>query len=168
MQKKIAKWSDRGEYFRKRVERAAHHDQTQTDRKRKAPDSPPEPDIQSYVAIRTKRSRQKNVYLEHVDGSAPMMNPLHVDFIRMSVDEIKKNEYIQIDDLLAKWNAAFSNGKKKRTQSIFANNYITLQLSRKISNGELPLPVPYDVWESGRVKIERSPRRGRPPIVGRM
>jgi hypothetical protein len=177
---RIPKWMTRIITLRERLENhsgraavspvVAHHDQTQNlqkDRKRKAPKSPPEPEIQSHVAGQTEklntRTKKNHVYFETVDKSAPMMNPLHVDFIRMSVDEIKKDEYVQINDLLTKFNAACSD-KPKLQRSIFSNNYITMQHLRRISNGELPLPVPYDV--DVRVKIEGESRRGRPRILG--
>ena len=178
---RIPKWMTRIKTLRERLENhsgraavspvVAHHDQTQKDRKRKAPNSPPEPEIQSHVAGTAVQVRGKNkyAYTEHVDGSPPIMCPLHVDFIRMSVDEMKKDENITKLGLLTKWNAANSAQEHKRlTKSIFSNNYITLQNLLRISKEELPLPVPYDAkaaWPSDRVKIEGESRRGRPRIV---
>ena len=92
------------------------------------------------------------------------MCPLHVHFIRMSVDELKKDkdQRLRVRDLLATWNASerHEHGGKKLTKSLFNNNYISLALLRRISSGSLPLPVPYDAWPSGRKNVIRKSSNG--------
>ena len=110
------------------------------------------------------------------------MCPLHVDFIRMSVDELKKDrdQCLQVQDLLDTWNTSkrHEHGGKILTKSLFNNHYISLALLRRISSGSLPLPVPYDALPSGSIKSEddgactqnadngvvRKRRRGRPSM----
>ena len=107
------------------------------------------------------------------------MCPLHVDFIRMSVDELKKDrdQCLQVQDLLDTWNTSkrHEHGGKILTKSLFNNHYISLALLRRISSGSLPLPVPYDALPSGRIKSEDDcaraqnadgvmRKRGRPPM----
>ena len=98
------------------------------------------------------------VYKESDDGSPPIMCPLHVHFIRMSVDELKKekDQCLLVQDLLDTWNTSKRQdyGGKKLTKSLFNNKYISLGLLRRISNGSLPLPVPYDALPSGSIKSE--------------
>ena len=177
---RIPKWMNQIQILRQRLETVsvvAHP-------KRKAPDSRPEPAIQSHeakVAAEQKRPKKWHnyVYTEYDDGSPPIMCPLHVDFIRMSVDELKKDrdQYLQVQDLLATWNASkrHEHGGKKLTRSLFNNHYISLALLRRISSGSLPLPVPYEAWPSGRKKPEDDcaraqnadgvmRKRGRPPM----
>ena len=172
---RLPKWMIQRETLRQRLERlsgrrgaavspvVAHRDQRQKDRKRKAPDSPSEPEIQLHeakVADGMKRPKKYHnyVYKESDDGSPPIMCPLHVHFIRMSVDELKKDkdQRLRVRDLLATWNASerHEHGGKKLTKSLFNNNYISLALLRRISSGSLPLPVPYDALPSGRIKSE--------------
>ena len=79
---RIPKFRNQIQALRQRLERhsgsaavslvVAHHDQTQKDSKRKAPDSPPEPEIQSHVAGQTKTKKNKHVYLEKVGSSSWM------------------------------------------------------------------------------------------------
>jgi hypothetical protein len=81
---RIPKWTNQIQILRQRLETVsvvAHP-------KRKAPDSRPEPAIQSHeakVAAEQKRPKQLHnyVYTEYDDGSPPIMCPLHVDFIRI-------------------------------------------------------------------------------------
>ena len=88
------------------------------------------------------------------------MCPSHVHFIRMSVDELKKekekDQCLLVQDLLDTWNTSkrHEHGGKKLTKSLFNNDYISLGLLRRISSGLLPLPVPYDALPSGRIKSE--------------
>ena len=167
---RIPKWMTRINTLRERLENhsgssavspvVAHHDQRQKDRKRKA-DSPSEPEIQLHeakVADGKKKKHHNYVYKVSDDGSPPLMCPSHVHFIRMSVDELKKekDQCLLVKDLLETWNTSkrHEHGGKKLTKSLFNNNYISLGLLRRISSGSLPLPVPYDALPSGRIKSE--------------
>ena len=168
---RIPKWMTRINNLRERLENhsgssavspvVAHHDQRQKDRKRKA-DSSSEPEIQLHeakVADGMKKKKIHNdVYKESDDGSPPIMCPSHVHFIRMSVDELKKekDQCPLVKDLLETWNTSkrHEHGGRKLTKSLFNNNYITLGLLRRISSGSLPLPVPYDALPPGRIKSE--------------
>ena len=167
---RIPKFRNQIQVLRQRLERhsgsaavspvVAHHDQRQKDRKRKA-DSPSEPEIQLHeakVADGKKKKHHNYIYKVSDDGSPPLMCPSHVHFIRMSVDELKKerDQCLQVQDLLDTWNTSKRQeyGGRKLTKSLFNNNYITLELLRRISSGSLPLPVPYDALPPGRIKSE--------------
>ena len=171
---KIAKWSDRVDYFRKRLERASaravvspvvvHQDLQQHEAvpigfKRK---ELPEPEIYSYIrpSKKVKEPRRKNAYRETIDGSPPTMNPNHVYFIRFCVDQLKKDCKIQQNMLIHNFMAANPDGETKFADSLFLNGYITTEQLLRISQGELPLPIAKDVLSNGREKKVAECARG--------
>ena len=100
---RIPLWIARVESFRVRLEKAvspvvggglvtvAHNDLPQNDLKRKEPESQPEPAYRKPTNLK--------VYTENTDGSPPTMRSDHVEFIRMCVDELKKNQWLEANDL---------------------------------------------------------------------
>ena len=176
---RIPYWISRVASFRLRLETAvspvvggglvtvAHNDLPQNNLKRKEPELQPEPAYRKPTNLK--------IYTVNTDGSPPTMRSDHVEFIRMCVDELKKNEWLEANDLYRIWKekfkAAYPDKTDNLSKGLFSNRYITMQHLLDMSRGLLPLPVAQRTGQNRkRAEFARSqraadgiiPRRGRP------
>ena len=150
---RVPKWSQRATYLKQRLEGAsagaavspvdAHHDLQQTEavhiglKRKELPE--PEPVIDS--CMRALKKEKKNGYRVTIDGSPPRMKSNHVEFIQFCVDELKKDTTITQTMLVHNFQTAHPGDDTKFAESVFPNNFITSNQLRRISRGELPLPI---------------------------
>ena len=96
----------------------------------------------------------------------------HVEFIRMCVDELKKNQWLEANDLYKIWRDKFkaANPEKRDnlSKSLFGNSYITMHYLLEMSRELLPLPVAHRTAHTRKRARKQgaadgiAPRRGRP------
>ena len=173
---RITLWNARVESFRVRLEKAvspvvggglvtvAHNDLPQNTLKRKEPESQPEPP--------SRKPQRNQKYTVNTDGSPCTMRSDHVEFIRMCVDELKKNQWLEANDLYKIWRDKFkaANPEKRDnlSKSLFGNSYITMHYLLEMSRELLPLPVAHRTAHTRKRARKQgtadgiAPRRGRP------
>jgi hypothetical protein len=173
---RIPLWISRVASFRLRLETAvspvvggglvtvAHNDLPQNNLKRKEPESQPEPAYRKQTNL--------TIYTVNTDGSPPTMRSDHVEFIRMCVDELKKNQWLEANELYRIWRekfkAAYPDKRDTLSKGLFGNRYITMQHLLDMSRGLLPLPVAHRTGQKRKRARSQgaadgiAPRRGRP------
>ena len=163
------------------------------------PSQQPTPDLRPVVKIDVKEENErphkrqriennsyalKYLYRIYDDGSAPEMAPIHVEFVKTSVERMKSSTTrLTMVTLIAEWNERHSQewrdsgpGSGKAT-NFFNNGYFTMQHLRLICQDKLPLPVVAAEYAPGAGR-RRSPspppascgddacHRRRPPAAG--
>jgi len=79
----------------------------ETERKRKFE----EPPFVNPILLPENTARKPKLrYIEHLDGSAPLMLPLHVAFAAKSVELLRKHEDLSGPQLIMLWNQENANG----------------------------------------------------------
>ena len=85
----------------------------------------------------------------------------------MCVDELKKNQWLEANDLYRIWREKFKAANPDKTDNLskglFSNRYITMQHLLDMSRGLLPLPVAHRTGQNRKRAADGiMPRRGRP------
>ena len=177
---RIPLWIARVESFRVRLEKAvspvvggglvtvAHNDLPQNNLTRKEPEIGPE----SQPEPPSRKPQRNQKYTVNTDGSPCTMRSDHVEFIRMCVDELKKNQWLEANELYRIWRekfkAAYPDKRDTLSKGLFGNRYITMQHLLDMSRGLLPLPVAHRTGQKRKRARSQgaadgiAPRRGRP------